>query len=1105
MKISKIAALALALIALPGLTGLGEESDIVKKRFEDFKSLPAFESAYVVAHARLDSSDEHPNEGFFKKSMFIEVKYSGKGFEHSGISFSDGKIPGNCKKIRFYAKVSSPKFSWIVKFKDAKGREELNGKKFEYGIKASQDKWTLNEFAPPPDWERPLTLAVIAAHNWSDKTTAADASLLVNSLEIETEIPKGTDPSSLMGISCGASQNDRIFCEGEKIGFNIDISSWTGKEMNCKLDYEISGSDGKSLEKESKNFKFSDSFHFEISPKIEKFGSYELSLKLSCEGCKDFEKKMRFVYIPKAQEYTMEEKYVSPYGLNSHGGKTDVNYPSFHKIGFVWLRDYAYSYGWMLRAKGDDGKYNGWPWYQKMDRTVKSSGMLLLPCLMGMLSDGIKKGDMSMSQEMKTNLAHIFMSFPDYLAWEADNEFDYKLGKEEAARNWSAYGAYHKKFADTVKFINEKALAVEQGNAGFFPERTAMLITKGDFENIDVINGHFYCGTNPPELNKYNYNANQGIPIPPRSLFDGLRAYKEAASCDGKKRQTWITEFGWDTLAGHIVSEDEQAAYLQRGFMLGIEAGIDKMFWFSDTDTKDKPINFFDGCGVLDPKLDPKPVCASMAAIAKMMKLPKSVGNFTLGENTYGRVFSDRGKLLAAVFKLDPAKPDIKLEIPEGELFDIYSNPIKGRKISLGVSPVWITPISPEGDIYKQTAFDLKSNYYNGMAAGDEGEILFRASNNRKTPISAKFSVRIPDGWTAVPSSGTIDAAVGETKVVPIRIKSPSSEKSPLKKVLIDVVDGDAKKTIEAEYAMILPGSVSSVPLIGNPGKSPTKATVTNNGSDTKTFALSAVVPKSWKISPEKIDSIELPANSSKSFDFEVEWSPNWRPDEKALFILSAPNGTQISECGIIPPAMPIYSAGKIAFDGKLDDWPAECKIPSWALGSTASDSVADIYMGYSKDGISIALDVKSSKLAQSDPRSFWSQDSAEIFIDTLNDKNARREYAVTDHQFWVSPQTNEKRAYLGRWKRNNETPAIEYDIKGIESFSMKKGDGYILEVRIPAEKIKDFKPEKGAKLGMDLILNIKRNPEDVQIYWPREKADQIAEKPQLWGTLEFK
>jgi hypothetical protein len=138
-------------------------------------------------------------------------------------------------------------------------------------------------------------------------------------------------------------------------------------------------------------------------------------------------------------------------------------------------------------------------------------------------------------------------------------------------------------------------------------------------------------------------------------FFDQLRAAKRAGSSDGVAREHWLTEFGWDTKAGNIVSPLQQAAYLPRAYMLLMAAGTEKGFWFFDLDAPTAN-QFFDGCGLVTWDQKPKMSYASFAGLTQLLPKPQYVGPISAGDGTQGYVFRNEGKLVAACGTLKKAK-----------------------------------------------------------------------------------------------------------------------------------------------------------------------------------------------------------------------------------------------------------------------------------------------------------------------------------------------------------------------------------------------------------------------------------------------------------------
>jgi hypothetical protein len=137
------------------------------------------------------------------------------------------------------------------------------------------------------------------------------------------------------------------------------------------------------------------------------------------------------------------------------------------------------------------------------------------------------------------------------------------------------------------------------------------------------------------------------------------------------------------------------------------------------------------------------------------------------------------------------------------------------------------------------------------------------------------------------------------------------------------------------------------------------------------------------------------------------------------------------------------------------------------------------------------------------DPKLFWESDCLELFIDSRNDK-IRRDYNATDHQFWLSPLPQEKRTYLGRWKRFEEIPKTLYDIKEGISFCTQKEGLYVMEGMIASSCIAGFNPKKGEHIGMNINITLRNSSGLTETFWPPRKREDgnIVFKPNMWGVV---
>jgi hypothetical protein len=1095
--------LAVAALAclMPLATNAQEEPRLVRRVFHDFNAFPCRLGEWNKTGGSFRNATDVPPEFPGNASMEITASYTGRGFEYFSVAPINTTVPGRLARVSAWVK-SDGKFAWYMAFKDggtyAKGKDP----KREFHFNVNPGEWTRVQFPIPADWPQPVSILGISSHNWSKDKIQDDTIVRIAGLEIETDIATVSDPNRLVSISCRTDVEANVFTEDDAPVFVVGINSWLGKDIVVDIRHVIKDVAGAVVAVDGTSCSIADSLIHPIALPKSRYGVYELAVEVQTDTGVDFSARHHYAFLPRPQPHDDAEKMASPYGLAIHGGMIDTTYHAYARAGFTWVRDYAYSLAWMKNARGENGKYEGWPWYHQLDNKLKSSGLMLLPCLMGTIQEGVKAGSLDMRKEDKLAIIDILAAFPQYRYWELDNEYDYRFVREEGARNWTAYAAYHKTFGETVKFVDESLQAVENGTAGIYPERVRRFVESGAFAKIDVVNAHFYCGTDPPELNRTNYNVGGNLVVP-RSLYDTLRDLVEASSCDGKARQAWITEFGWDTLAGHIVSEHEQAAYLQRGYMLGIQAGIDKLFWFSTMDTKDTPTVFFAGCGLFDPKVEPKPAVAAMAALAHFMKLPRPVGTFDVGPNTMGHVFADQDRLVASVFRLDPALPVAEVEIVGGTLHDMYANPLSARAFTPEVAPTWILGLDETSPLYRQTAFDLKSSHYNRIAAGDDITMMLRVRNNRQEPIDAGFVVRVPDGWHAAVVSGRIGAAPGETVITPIHITVGLREQELFRSVPILVDDHGVVKTIVGDFEIVPVGSVDATPLHGEPGECTTMVHVRNNSLHPKSFSLKTEVPSGWKISPVEMAIHDVPGKSEETREFKVAWDTGWATGEMARFHLVASDGRAVDQAGIIPPAIDLAEIKvPIRFEGKLDNWPIEARLPDWILGSNAPNPRTEVYLGYSSAGIWGAVRVEDSKVSENDPQTFWTQDCVELFIDTAHDRTPRREFKTTDHQFWICPQTRRNGVYAGRWKRANEIPETLNGIKEVAGYSVRTPTGYLMEFMIPGSLIQGFHPEKGGSIGMNINIGVTHAKRDnYEVFWPIKKDAGVLDHPHQWGT----
>ena len=243
---------------------------------------------------------------------------------------------------------------------------------------------------------------------------------------------------------------------------------------------------------------------------------------------------MTLARLPNDLDRTEKQKLASPYGLNVHSGEKIVLVP-FHKAGIVWFREYAFSYDWLLRAKGENGRYAGWPDFPKIVSAYVEAGVKCLPVIQKSMShpeivNGKVTGRVGPDRYWTREISSIINAFPEISHWELNNEYDLPGDnwKVEEQIDWANYRKYHEQFANILHLLGGGDLvAVENGRAGIWPQRELRCVQSGSFDRIAVVNSHYYCGTDAPESSLCNFNMGSPDKLP-SLLFDDLRAVKRA-------------------------------------------------------------------------------------------------------------------------------------------------------------------------------------------------------------------------------------------------------------------------------------------------------------------------------------------------------------------------------------------------------------------------------------------------------------------------------------------------------------------------------------------------------------------------------------------------
>ena len=412
-----------------------------------------------------------------------------------------------------------------------------------------------------------------------------------------------------------SGQESNIFTRTAAGGGRIRLQNWKPGALTGTLACQLVDVAGKTVDRFERPVTVDSSATVSSPLKAERFGLYTLERQTElCPTAPQRAEQMMLARLPRRQRFDGATETRLSLRAERPQRRPRSSLVPFRKAGIVWFREYAFSYDWLLRAKGDDGRYAGWPYYPKIVSAYLEAGAKCLPVIQKSItasatsSDGKVTGRIGPDRNWTREISGIITCLPR----------DHALGTEQRVR--PAGRQLEGRGADRLGQLPRLSQAVrrhpvsagrrgtrrggERPGAASGRERLLRCIQSGDFDKIAVVNSHHYCGTDAPEVNLCNFNMGSEGKLP-SLLFDDLRAVKRAAQADGKPRQSWLTEFGWDTLAGPVVSPYEQAVYLPRAWMMAMAAGTDKAFWFYNFDAAE-PKQFFDGCGLLQANGEPK-------------------------------------------------------------------------------------------------------------------------------------------------------------------------------------------------------------------------------------------------------------------------------------------------------------------------------------------------------------------------------------------------------------------------------------------------------------------------------------------------------------------
>lgn len=185
--------------------------------------------------------------------------------------------------------------------------------------------------------------------------------------------------------------------------------------------------------------------------------------------------------------------------------------------------------------------------------------------------------------------------------WEIINEIDI-IDRYVPKFKLSNYLVFLKEGYRAVKSANPKAKVLFSGLSSISEKSVNEILTKGSGSYFDIMNIHRYCTSQ----------------VEPESYIEYYRRLKVLMDNAGIKKPVWVTETGVSTYRNGGVSEEQQAIWLPRIYLISFACGIDKVFWYK---SRSREIDIYDieHCfGLWHKDYSPKPAYYSYQVLTKM-------------------------------------------------------------------------------------------------------------------------------------------------------------------------------------------------------------------------------------------------------------------------------------------------------------------------------------------------------------------------------------------------------------------------------------------------------------------------------------------------------
>ncbi|MFH0793469.1 MAG: sugar-binding protein, partial [bacterium] len=651
-----------------------------------------------------------------------------------------------------------------------------------------------------------------------------------------------------------------------------------------------------------------------------------------------------------------------------------------------------------------------------------------------------------------------------------------------------AYAALVKEAYPAIKRGNPAAVVCGISLSGMSREWIKAALDAGAYDFMDVVSVHPYSHPRSAEEN---------------GTFDQLEEIRTLMKNHGAPKPVWFTEIGWPTNLGGGISEDVQARFLSRIYLLSFtKPYLETVFWYwLGPDGPDA--NWAeDRFGLLHQDFSLKPSALAYHTMTRLLRDKSFVEERPLAQKCHDLVFRGRSETLHALW-CEKGTRMVEAETTAPiQMTNLYGDsrtfvPRNGRCFfTLSEEPIYLC------SSYELAVRDCPAEFQSNIwrIEGDSFSIA------RGQTVHLRLDLH--EGWTEGPTTPTLefstslpaqvqvpfllDGAMPWTHQLQVHSHAPLGQQQ-LMAFVLDHNAPFARLTQEIEISE--PLVIHAMPTLSKQdGHATLQFAIENATRHEVSGRFELTASGDFQLEPSRGRFVSV--QPGRKFLQTDAISPNDLPDRvyEMTAKVNLNGGVQQQKSEHFSFTTSSRRSTPPSIDGRLNDWPKtqapirlgreDQIIASLRKWGGPDDSSARVYTSWDADWFYIAAEVRDNLFSEpcAGP-TIYNNDGIEVYFDTDHDGDQDvAYYNGDDYQYGLFPSNGADIVYS--WQKlggpsGNSKIKINRHPSAADTLSGQPLKGYIIEAAIPLAEL-GLKPGNGLHIGFNLALCDDDDPSSV-------------------------